>query len=233
MNGIQEAVSSILSTTNNKIKDSMLWHGVFFKAITPSHSDYSHPEHHMTSVSLPAATANPAPLGLTGFGLTTILLNIHNAGFYELNVMIMGMGVFVGGIAQLLAGIMEYKRGNTFGALAFVAYASFWLSLVFIWAMPSAGLPAADPASMGCYLAIWGVFTFGLFIATLKGKTIGKLVFGSLTVLFGLLALANFTGSHAIHTLAGYEGIFCGGFAVYEALAIVINEKYEKQLLPL
>ena len=94
----------------------------------------------------PSSTANPAPLGLAGFALTTILLNIHNAGFYGLNVMIMSMGVFFGGIAQIIAGIMEYRQGNTFGTTAFVAYGSFWLSLVFIWTMPKlAGLPAADP----------------------------------------------------------------------------------------
>ena len=180
-----------------------------------------------------APRANPAPLGLAGFALTTILLNIHNAGFYELSVMIMGMGVFYGGIAQLIAGIMEYRQGNTFGTVAFVSYGSFWLSLVFIWAMPAYGLPPADPISMGCYLALWGVFSFAMFIGTLRGKTIGKLVFGSLVVLFALLALANFTGSHAVHTIAGFEGILCGGFALYEAAAVVINEKFGRDVLPL
>ena len=186
----------------------------------------------MTAASAPAK-ANPAPLGLAGFAMTTILLNVHNAGFCKLSVMIMGMGVFYGGIAQLIAGIMEYKQGNTFGTVAFVSYGSFWLSLVFIWAMPKYGLPAADAVSMGWYLALWGFFTFLLFIATLKGKTIGKLVFGSLTILFGLLALANFTDSHIIHTIAGFEGILCGGFALYEAAAVVINEKFGKPIWPL
>ena len=179
------------------------------------------------------AMANPAPLGLAGFAMTTILLNIHNAGFSELSVMIMGMGVFYGGLAQLIAGIMEGRRGNTFGMTAFTSYGAFWLSLVFIWAMPKFGLPAADATSMGYYLGIWGVFTFALFIGTLRGKTIGKLVFGSLTVLFFLLALANFTGSHTVHTVAGYEGILCGAFALYESAAIVINEKFGREVLPL
>lgn len=187
----------------------------------------------MTTTAAKTPVANPAPLGLAGFALTTILLNIHNAGFYELSVMIMGMGVFYGGIAQLIAGIMEYKQGNTFGTVAFVSYGSFWLSLVFIWAMPQFGLPAADAVSMGWYLAMWGVFTFALFVGALKGKTIGKLVFGSLTVLFFLLALANFTGSHAVHTIAGFEGILCGAFALYEAAAVVINEKFGREALPL
>ncbi len=178
-------------------------------------------------------SANPAPLGLAGFAMTTILLNLHNAGFYGLSVMIMGMGIFYGGIAQIIAGIMEWRQGNTFGTIAFVSYGSFWLSLVCIWALPLCGLPAADPVSMGWYLTLWGIFTFLLFIGTLKGKTIGKLVFGSLVVLFFLLAAANFTGSHAIHTFAGYEGILCGFFALYEAGALVINEKFGRQVLPL
>ena len=177
--------------------------------------------------------ASAAPLGLFGFAMTTILLNIHNAGLFPLNVMIMGMGVFYGGIAQLIAGILEWKNGNSFGAVAFISYGSFWLSLVFIWAAPLSGLEAANPLSMGCYLAMWGLLTFMLFLGTLKGSTIGKLVFGSLTLLFGLLAAANFTGSHDIHTIAGYVGIVCGGFAFYEATALVLNDKYGRAVLPL
>lgn len=177
--------------------------------------------------------ANPAPLGLFGFGMTTILLNLHNAGLYGLSPVIMGMGIFVGGIAQIIAGSMEFKKGNTFGTTAFTAYGAFWLSLVCIWMAPKLGMGAVDPLSMGFYLAIWGVMTLGMYIGTLKGSTIGKLVFGSLTVLFFLLALANFTGSHLIHTIAGIEGIFCGGFAVYEAAAVIINEKHGRTVLPL
>lgn len=178
-------------------------------------------------------TASPAPLGLFGFAMTTILLNIHNAGFYPLSVMIMGMGIFYGGLAQLIAGSMEWKKGNTFGMVAFTSYGAFWLSLVFIWAAPVFNLPAADSVSMGFYLGFWGLFTSALFIGTLKGNTIGKLVFGSLAVLFFLLAAANFTGSDFIHKFAGFEGILCGSFAFYEAAAIVINEKFGKKILPL
>lgn len=186
----------------------------------------------MTAIAQPT-TANPAPLGLAGFALTTILLNLHNAGFYGLSVMIMAMGVFYGGIAQLIAGIMEYRQGNTFGTIAFVSYGSFWLSLVFIFVMPKFGLPAADAVSLGWYLALWGLFTFALFFGTLRGTAIGKLVFGSLTILFFLLAAATFTGSQTIHTIAGFEGILCGAFALYEAAALVINEKNGRQILPM
>lgn len=179
-------------------------------------------------------TANPAPLGLFGFGMTTILLNIHNAGFYELNVMILAMGIFYGGFAQIIAGILESKKGNTFGTAAFTSYGFFWLSLVAIWVFPKFGwVPATNALALGWYLFMWGVLTFGFFIGTLKGKRIGQLVFGSLTVLFMLLAAANFTGSHMIHTMAGFEGILCGSFAMYEAFGIIINEKFGREVLPL
>ncbi len=178
-------------------------------------------------------TANPAPIGLAAFGMTTILLNIHNAGFFELNVMIMAMGIFYGGLSQIIAGCMEWSRGNTFGSTAFVSYGAFWLTLVFIWTAPHLGLPAATPTAMGWYLTMWGIFTALLTFATLGGKLIGKLVFISLTILFALLAAANFTGSHAIHVVAGYVGIVCGSFALYEAAALVINEKYGKNILPM
>ena len=86
---------------------------------------------------------------------------------------------------------------------------------------------------MGCYLGVWGLFTLAFFIGTLKGNTIGKLIFGSLVVLFALLSVASFTGNENIHTFAGYEGILCGFFAFYEAAALIINEKLGRQVLPL
>lgn len=178
-------------------------------------------------------TANPAPLGLFGFGMTTILLNIHNAGFYELNSMIMGMGIFFGGLQQVIAGIMEWKKGNGFGMAAFTSYGFFWISLVALWTLPLVGVTKPDGASMGFYLGLWGLFTLAFFIGTLNGNTIGKLIFGSLVILFALLSFASFTGNESIHTLAGYEGILCGFFAFYEAAAIIINEKLGRKVLPL
>src|SRR6476660_4437521 len=106
-----------------------------------------------TTVLIKDTTSNPAPLGLLGFGMTTVLLNLHNAGLFELNSMIMGMGIFVGGIAQIFAGLQEWKKNNTFGATAFTAYGSFWLSLVALWLLPKTSFGAAyasDEKSMGC-----------------------------------------------------------------------------------
>jgi succinate-acetate transporter protein len=179
-------------------------------------------------------SANPAPLGLFGFGLTTILLNIHNAGFYPNNAMILGMGIFVGGIAQIIAGVLEAKKNNTFGTTAFVLYGSFWLSLVAIWALPRLGLAdKADETAMGFYLIIWCLFTFGMFIGTFRLNRALQVVFGTLVILFALLAIGDFTHNPAIKIIAGYEGIICGLSAFYAAIAQVLNEVYGRTVLPL
>src|SRR6266516_668355 len=109
-------------------------------------------------------TGNPAPLGLLGFGMTTVLLNLHNAGFYELNSMILAMGICYGGAAQIIAGIMEWKKGNTFATTAFVSYGLFWLSLVALIVLPKIGLGAtSDEKAMAAYLVMWGLFTAVMF----------------------------------------------------------------------
>ncbi len=179
-------------------------------------------------------TANPAPLGLMGFGLTTVLLNFHNAGFFELGSMILGMGLFYGGLAQVLAGTMEWRKGNTFGTTAFTSYGFFWLSLVALVTLPALGVaePPA-PVAMAIYLAMWGLFTAALFVGTLKMNRALQFVFASLTLLFFLLALGDFTGNPTITVIAGYEGIICGLSAMYAALAQVLNEVYGKVVLPL
>ena len=94
----------------------------------------------MPDMIVPDRTGNPAPLGLMGFGMTTVLLNLHNAGFIALDTMILSMGIFYGGLAQIIAGIMEWKKGNTFACTAFISYGMFWLSLVALIALPHAGL---------------------------------------------------------------------------------------------
>jgi uncharacterized protein len=189
-----------------------------------------------TAVSLRDTTANPAPLGLLGFGMTTVLLNLHNAGLYELNSMIIGMGIFVGGIAQIIAGIQEWKKNNTFGATAFTAYGSFWITLVTIWLLPRTSFGAGlkpDEVSMGWFLLIWGIFTSFMFIGTLRLNRALQTVFGSLVLLFFLLSIGDFTGIKIIKTIAGIEGVFCGLSAIYTCAAQVLHEVYGKTILPL
>jgi len=176
--------------------------------------------------------ANPAPLGLLGFGMTTVLLNLHNAGFIPMSMVILAMGLALGGLAQIIAGILEYKQGNTFGGTAFTAYGFFWLSLVAIVYSPPAGLEASKLA-MGFYLLLWGIFTLFMFIGALTHNTITKIVFGSLTLLFLLLALGDFTGITLVTTIAGYVGIFCGLSAMYSALGQIVNAEHNKTIFPL
>ena len=176
--------------------------------------------------------ANPAPLGLLGFGMTTILLNLHNAGIIKLSVVIIAMGFALGGAAQIIAGIIEFFKNNTFGATAFTAYGFFWWSLIVIWINPFEKIEAADLASMGWYLLLWGVFTLLMFIGTLRLNRGLQVVFLTLTILFFLLAIGDFSGLKWISRIAGVIGIICGASAVYCSLAQVINEVYGKVVLP-
>ena len=179
-------------------------------------------------------TANPAPLGLLGFGLTTVLLNLHNAGFYPLDSMILAMGIFYGGMAQIFAGIFEWKKKNTFGTTAFLSYGLFWLSLVALIVIPKFGwVPAQSAASFGWYLFMWGVFTFIMFFGTLRANRALQFVFLSLAILFFLLAAHIWSNSAGLGVVAGYEGIICGLSAVYTGLAQVLNEMYGRTVWPL
>ena len=178
-------------------------------------------------------TANPAPLGLCAFGMTTVLLNIHNAGFFEMNTMILAMGLFYGGLAQVIAGVLEAKKNNTFGLTAFTSYGFFWLSLVGLLVMPKLGwAPAASEDAMIAYLSIWGLFTFCMFFGTFRISKALQFVFGSLTVLFFLLVAGDATGNLIVKHIAGYEGIICGLSAIYAGIAIVLNDIYNKTVLP-
>jgi uncharacterized protein len=183
-------------------------------------------------IELKDTTANPAPLGLMGFGMTTVLLNLHNAGLFGMDAMILAMGVFYGGIAQVFAGAMEWKKKNTFGTTAFLSYGLFWLSLVALIIAPKLKLAdAPGPISMAAYLSMWGIFTLYMFFGTLKINRALQAVFGTLTLLFFLLAVGTFVP--IVHTIAGFEGILCGFLAIYTAMAQVLNEVYGKKLLPL
>ncbi|RXK87298.1 acetate uptake transporter [Filimonas effusa] len=178
--------------------------------------------------------ANPAPLGLFAFGMTTVLLNLHNAGFFELNSMILAMGVFYGGVAQVVAGIIEAKKNNTFGFTAFTSYGFFWLTFVGLLVLPKLGWAA--PVSVNgivAYLSMWGLFTLLLFIGTLRQSKALQFVFGSLALLFFLLALGDYTENAAIKSFAGYEGIVCGLIAIYTGIAQVLNELFGKTVLPI
>jgi uncharacterized protein len=179
--------------------------------------------------------ANPAPLGLMGFGMTTVLLNIHNAGFFPVSAMVLAMGIFYGGIAQVIAGILEFKKGNTFGLTAFTSYGMFWLTLVALWLLPEISNGKGvktDESYMGWYLFMWGVFTFFMWLGTFGKSRVLQFIFLSLWILFFLLAIRDWSGSTLIGTIAGYEGIICGLSAIYLAMAEVLEEARGKKILP-
>ncbi|MFA8436563.1 MAG: acetate uptake transporter [Marinifilaceae bacterium] len=179
-------------------------------------------------------TANPGPLGLIGFGLATILLNLHNAGLFGLDTMVLAMGIFMGGIVQILVGMLEFKKNNMFGMIAFTSYGAFWLTLVVLILLPQLGLGTApSPIAMGWYLTVWGLFSLGLYVATFSMNFAMKLLFATVVALFALLAIADFTGIHLIKTIAGIEGVFCGGLAVYIAMAQLFKETFGRDVLPL
>ncbi len=179
-------------------------------------------------------TGNPAPLGLLAFGMTTVMLNLHNAGLFSLGSMIFAMGIFYGGIAQIIAGIMEWKKNNTFGTLAFISYGFFWISLVGLIVMPKLGMSDIfGKMDFLAFLAIWGLFSLVMWVITWRiGKAL-NVVFGLLVLLFLLLILGNATGNVMILTLAGIEGIICGLSAMYTGLGQVMNEVYKEKVINL
>ncbi|MEJ2241834.1 MAG: acetate uptake transporter [Candidatus Bathyarchaeota archaeon] len=183
--------------------------------------------------------ANPAPLGLLGFGMTTVLLNMHNAGlFTELGSMILAMGIAYGGLAQVIAGIMEFKKGNTFGTLAFTSYGLFWWSLVILLLLPNFTLlsPAVvvpNNIAMAAYFFMWGIFTLLMFFGTLKANRAIQFVFGSLVILFFLLTAVRLTGNSDLLMITGIEGVICGSSAIYTGIAEVLNEVHGRTILSL
>eukprot|EP01105_Mastigella_eilhardi_P013792 TRINITY_DN313_c0_g2_i4.p1 TRINITY_DN313_c0_g2~~TRINITY_DN313_c0_g2_i4.p1 ORF type:complete len:229 (+),score=57.77 TRINITY_DN313_c0_g2_i4:1088-1774(+) len=176
--------------------------------------------------------ANAGPLGLAAFGLTTTLLNLKNVRLLSggSTSMILAMGMVFGGAAQLVAGTMEFLHGNTFACVAFTSYGAFWLSFVVINLLPLAGVPPCDGGSIAAYLAMWGLFTLGMFCGTVKIKAHRCLqaLFFLLTILFALLAsgeaivtLGAKTFGEAVGIIAGAEGLVVGLLAIYIAFAEV------------
>ena len=180
------------------------------------------------------ATANAGALGLLAFGMTTIILNLHNAGLFGMGSVIFGMGIFYGGLAQVIVGIMEWKKNNTFGTVAFTSYGFFWIVLVFMMLMPTLGwTPALPKEALVSYLALWGLFSLVMFIITFGLSRALQVVFGLLTLLFILLVAGNAMGDENILHIAGVVGILCGLSAMYVGLAEVMNEVYKQKIAPL
>jgi succinate-acetate transporter protein len=151
--------------------------------------------------------------------------------------MILAMGIAYGGLAQIIVGIMEYRKGNTFGTVAFLSYGFFWWSLILLILMPNMPMFGAvtptDNIAMTMYFLMWGIFTFGMFFGTLKTNRALQFVFMSLAILFFMLSTGELLENTWFTILTGIEGIICGLSAIYLGLAEVINEAHGKTILPI
>ena len=178
---------------------------------------------------------NPGPLGLAGFAMTTLLLSLTNAkliGGSSVQV-VLAVALVYGGVAQLLAGMWEFRKGNTFAATAFSSYGAFWISFVLIEFVFAANLKPADASgAIGTYLASWGVFTFYMWIASFKHGWPLIIVFLFVWLTFGLLALGEFTSNGTISQIGGYTGIVAALGAWYASARGVINDSFGREILP-
>lgn len=177
--------------------------------------------------------ANPEPLGLLGCGMTTVLMNIHNAGLFPFSSMMAAMGVLFGGMTQIAAGLLEYRRGNTFGLITFFSYGVFWISLILAISLPELGLAQpTPPAYMASYLLLWGIFTAAMLPGLRGGGPVVHFLFATLASLYFLLAIRDFTGNRTMGVIGGLVGIACGCSAFYLAVAETLEEKCGRKVLP-
>jgi succinate-acetate transporter protein len=189
----------------------------------------------VTDVHVRDRTANPTPLGFTGLGLSAVLLSLSYIGLYPVDSMIVSMAIFLGGFAQVFAGIMAWKKGSVFGGTAFCAFGLFWFSLAGLILMPAIGwIEGPEPIALAAYLFLWGVYTFVMLLATLKlGSKAIMFVFVTLFLLFILLAIVNATGNTGLLVVAGYVGLIMGLGALYTGLGEVLNDAYGRKVVPI
>ena len=184
-----------------------------------------------------APAANPAALGLVGFGLTTVLLSLINAGILPAG----GEGVVIplalayGGFIQILAGLFEFRVGNTFGMTAFLSYGAFWwwFALMLIFAHTGIIDISQAGATVGVALALWGVLTFYLWIGTFRLPRILFAIFLTLWITFALLALGAILGAPGLCKAGGWLGLVCGSLAMYGSFGLVTNATWGRTVIPL
>jgi len=178
-------------------------------------------------------TANPAPLGLCAFGSTTILLSLCNAGIIGLTSPVIAMALLYGGLAQLIAGLMEWKKNNNFGFLTFVSFGFFWISFAGLMMLPALNLAKApQPVDLAAFLAVWGIIVLGLLICTLNMHKSLQVTLLAVLLLVVLLVAAELTGSGLIKMCGGIMGLIAGGLALYIGLGQIINEVHNRKILP-
>ena len=179
--------------------------------------------------------ANPAPLGLAAFALTTFVLSMFNAGLLNEGgeAIVFGLALAYGGLAQLLAGMWEFRTGNTFGATAFTSYGAFWLSFWAYVQFFAKGVPAGDAGhAVGLYLIAWGIFTAYMFIASLRATAAVALVFLLLTLTFIVLGIGDAGGHSGITKIGGWLGLATALAAWYASFAEVTNATFGRVVFP-
>jgi succinate-acetate transporter protein len=179
--------------------------------------------------------ADPGPLGLAGFAMTTFVLSVFNAAFLPatLTADVLGLALFYGGIVQLLAGMWEFRKDNTFGALAFSSYGAFWLSFWYYITSVVPKLPAADAHNAtGLYLLAWLIFTAYMTVASLRTTAAVAAVFVTLTLTYLFLTISEFATSPALGRIGGYIGLLTALLAWYASFAGVTNATYKRVVLP-
>lgn len=181
--------------------------------------------------------ANPAPLGLAGFGVTTLFLSLVNANLIngaDLTAVIV-VALAYGGIAQLLAGMWEFRAGNTFGAVAFTTYGAFWISVFLLVQLEAGGLikAGAFPSAFGAYLWVWTILTIGLTLCTFASARALSLLFIILSAAFVFLAIGNSGSNTNLIHIGGWIGIVTGVLAIYIAVAEVMKAVYGRWVLPI
>ena len=190
-------------------------------------------ETNRNNIFLMDQTANPAPLGLCAFGTTTILLSLGNAGLIGLTSPILAMALFYGGLAQIIAGLMEWKKNNNFGFLTFVSFGTFWITFAGVLTLPALGLAKAPaPVDLAAYLAVWGIVAFGLLICTLNMHRSLQLTVIAVFLTIVLLVAAELTESGMVRLGGGIMGLIAGGLALYIGLGQVINEVHSRKIIP-
>ena len=186
----------------------------------------------MSSVT---ATADPAPLGLAAFALTTFVLSVFNAQLLPggLVLVVLPLALFYGGIAQLLAGMWEFKRANTFGALAFSSYGAFWMAFAAYVHFIAGSLPAATAnQATGIFLLAWTIFSVYMMIASFGTNGVIASIFVVLSITFILLTIGTFGNSASITRMGGYLGIVTALLAWYGSFALVTNATFGKTVIP-
>jgi succinate-acetate transporter protein len=185
--------------------------------------------------ALAGSIADPGPLGLAGFALTTFVLSCVNAGWVHKGTepIVLGLALAYGGLAQLLAGMWEFKKGNTFGATAFASYGAFWISFWAFVVFYAGKVPKADASqAVGLYLFAWGLFTLYMWVASFKTTAAVNIIFFLLTITFFLLAFGEWGTSSGLSKLGGYFGLVTALAAWYASFAGVINSTFGKVVLP-